>query len=99
VGLERMTDDLAVAPGALAQQLPPGTLMVGDAAEAYPEAFGRGLVCLPFATHHPRGGVLARLGDRLLAAGRGSELGALEPVYVRPSEAELARMPAAGRAR
>jgi len=98
-GLERMTDDLAVGPDALAERLPPGTLLVGDAAEAYPAAFGSGLVCLPFATHHPRGGVLARLGDRLLAAGRGSEPGALEPVYVRPSEAELARMPASGRAR
>ena len=98
-GLERMTDDFAVAPGELAERLPPGTLLVGDAAEAYPDAFGSGLVCLPFATHHPRGGVLARLGDRLLAAGRGSELGALEPIYVRPSEAELARMPESGRAR
>jgi tRNA threonylcarbamoyladenosine biosynthesis protein TsaB len=98
-GLERVTDDLAVAPGALAERLSPGTLLVGDAAEAYPEAFGSGLVRLPFATHHPRGGVLARLGDRLLAAGRGSEPGALEPVYVRPSEAELTRMPASGRAR
>jgi tRNA threonylcarbamoyladenosine biosynthesis protein TsaB len=98
-GLERVTDDLAIAPDALAERLPPGTLLVGDAAEAYPDAFGSELVCLPFATHHPRGGVLARLGERLLAAGRGSEPGALEPVYVRPSEAELARMPAAGRAR
>jgi len=98
-GLERMTDDLAVAPGELAERLPPGTLLVGDAAEAYPDAFGSGLVCLPFATHHPRGGVLARLGERLLATGQGSELGALEPIYVRPSEAELARMPESGRAR
>ena len=98
-GLERMTDDFAVAPGELAERLPPGTLLVGDAAEAYPDAFGSGLVRLPFATHHPRGGVVARLGERLLAAGQGSEPGALEPVYVRPSEAELARMPASGRAR
>ena len=90
-GVERVTDDLALAPDVLAARLPPGTVLVGDAGEAYPDAFGPGIVRRPFATHHPRGGVVARLGARLLAAGAAVELGPLEPVYVRPPEAELAR--------
>jgi len=97
--VERVTDDLALAPEALAARLPPGTLLVGDAAEAYPDAFGSGLVSRPFATYHPRGGVVARLGTRLLAAGANAELGPVEPVYVRAPEAELARSSAVGPAR
>jgi tRNA threonylcarbamoyladenosine biosynthesis protein TsaB len=97
--VERVTDDLALAPEALAARLPPGTVLVGDAAEAYPDAFGSGLVLRPFATYHPRGGVVARLGTRLLAAGTRAELGPVEPVYVRAPEAELSRSPAASPAR
>src|SRR5207237_525248 len=52
-------------------------------------AFAGGL--LPFATHHPRGGVSARLGAARLAAGEAANLGTLEPVYVRLPDAELPR--------
>lgn len=88
---ERLGPDEALPPDALAARLPAGTVLVGDAGEAYPGAFGTGVVRRPFATHHPRGGVVARLGARLLGAGVAVALGAVEPVYVRPSEAELAR--------
>ncbi len=93
--VERMTADLALAADALAARLPAGTVLVGDAVEAYPEAFGSGAVRRPFATVHPRGGVVARLGAGLLAAGAAVALGPLEPVYVRAPEAELARASAA----
>lgn len=89
--LERLTDDLAIAPDALAARLPPGSVVVGDAGIAYGDVLGARAVVLPFATHHPRGGVVARLGTRRLAAGAGADLGTLEPVYGRPSEAETAR--------
>jgi len=35
--------------------------------------------------------VIARLGDARLAAGEAANLGTLEPVYVRPPDAELPR--------
>jgi tRNA threonylcarbamoyladenosine biosynthesis protein TsaB len=89
--LRRVGPDVALAPEALAARLPAGAVLVGDASEAYPETLGPGLVVRPFATHHPRGGVVARLGARLLAAGEAVDVGTAEPLYVRPSEAELAR--------
>jgi len=89
--LRRLGPDVALAPEALAARLPPGAVLVGDASAAYPDLLGPGLVVRPFATHHPRGGVVARLGARLLAAGEAVDVGTAEPVYVRPSEAELAR--------
>jgi tRNA threonylcarbamoyladenosine biosynthesis protein TsaB len=89
--LRRLSADMALAPDALAARLPAGAVIVGDAAGAYPDAFGPGLIVRPFATHHPRGGVVARLGARQLAAGEAPDLGSVEPLYVRPSEAELAR--------
>jgi len=87
----RRGPDMALAPDALAAQLPAATVLVGDAASAYPETLGPGLVVRPFETHHPRGGMVARLGARRLAAGEAVDVGTVEPVYVRPSEAELAK--------
>jgi hypothetical protein len=46
---------------------------------------------LPFATHHPRGAIVGRLGAAALRAGHAADVGALEPAYIRPSQAELAR--------
>ncbi len=89
--LRRLGPDVALAPEALVARLPPGAVLVGDASAAYPDVLGPGLVVRPFATHHPRGGVVARLGACLLAAGEAVDVGTVEPVYVRPSEAELAR--------
>jgi tRNA threonylcarbamoyladenosine biosynthesis protein TsaB len=87
----RRSPDMALAPDALAPRLAAGTVLVGDAAAAYPDVLGPGLVVRPFETHHPSGGTVARLGVRLLAAGEAVDVGTAEPVYVRPSEAELAR--------
>jgi tRNA threonylcarbamoyladenosine biosynthesis protein TsaB len=89
--LRRLGPDIALAPDALAARLPAGTILIGDAGDAYPGVFGTDVIRRPFATHHPRGGVVARLGARLLAAGAAVDVGAVEPVYVRPPEAELPR--------
>jgi hypothetical protein len=64
---------------------------VGDAGEVYGAVLGAHARLLPFATHHPRGGVIARLGDARLAAGEAANVGTLEPVYVRLPDAELPR--------
>jgi tRNA threonylcarbamoyladenosine biosynthesis protein TsaB len=92
-GLARRTPDEALRPDALAPRIPAAAIVVGDAAAAYPELAASGARVLPFATHHPRGGIVARLGAAILAAGGAADVGPLEPVYVRASQAELARRP------
>jgi len=88
--LVRRTADEALPPDALAPRIAADALVVGDAAAAYPVLARPGARVLPFATHHPRGGVVARLGAAILRAGGGADVGTLEPTYVRPSQAELA---------
>ena len=90
-GPRRLTPDLALAPAALAARLPRPCTLVGDAGEVYGDVLGAHANLLPFATHHPRGGVIARLGAARLAAGEAANAGTLEPVYVRPPDAELPR--------
>jgi tRNA threonylcarbamoyladenosine biosynthesis protein TsaB len=90
-GLQRRTADEALTPAALAPRLDPTALVVGDAVTAYPELADSGARVLPFATHHPRGGIVARLGAAILREGGAADVGSLEPAYVRASQAELAR--------
>jgi tRNA threonylcarbamoyladenosine biosynthesis protein TsaB len=90
-GPRRLTPDLALAPEALAARLPRPCTLVGDAGEVYAAQLGARARLLPFATHHPRGGTIARLGGARLAAGATDDAGTLEPVYVRAPDAELPR--------
>jgi tRNA threonylcarbamoyladenosine biosynthesis protein TsaB len=90
-GPRRLTADVACAPGVLAERLAPDSVMVGDAAEVYTDVFAGRCMVRPFATHHPRGGVVAQLGWERLLRGEAANAGALVPVYVRPPEAELSR--------
>ena len=90
-GLERRTADEALAPDVLASRIGTGAILAGDAIEAYPALAREDVRVRPFASHPPRGGIVARLGVALLRAGRGVEIGPLEPVYVRASQAERAR--------
>ena len=87
----RLTDDLALRPEALAARLVAPCVLVGDAGEVYGELLGARATLRPFATHHPRGGVIARLGFERLVTGQATNAGPLEPVYVRPPDAELPR--------
>ena len=90
-GPRRDTPDEALAPMALAARLPRGCVLVGDGGDVYGEVLGKHAVLRPFATHHPRGGIVARLGWQRLRAGAAEPIGPLEPVYVRPPDAELPR--------
>ena len=90
-GPRRLTPDLALAPEALAARLEAPCVVLGDAVEVYGKVLGARAALRPFATHHPRGGVIARLGAARIAAGEAANPGALEPVYVRPPDAELPR--------
>ena len=87
----RLTPDLALRPAALAERLVAPCVLVGDAGEVYGEILGTRATLRPFATHHPRGGMIARLGCERLAAGEPGNPGTLEPVYVRLPDAELPR--------
>jgi len=90
-GLERLTPDEALAPDVLATRIESGAVVVGDAPDLYPQLGATGARILPFVTHHPRGGIVARLGAAILRGGGAADVGTLEPAYVRPSQAELAR--------
>jgi tRNA threonylcarbamoyladenosine biosynthesis protein TsaB len=87
----RLSPDVALRPEALAERLVPPCVVVGDAGEVYGDILRARASLRPFATHHPRGGVIARLGFERLAAGEAANPGTLEPVYVRPPDAELPR--------
>lgn len=90
--VRRATPDAIWTPAALGAACDAATLVVGDAPDAYPEAFARPTV-RPFATHHPRGDVVARLGAARLVAGEHVAVEALEPAYVRAPDAKLPANP------
>lgn len=89
-GPRRLTPDMALRPADLAARLEPRCVLVGDASDVHGAVLGVRAVVRPFATHHPRGGIVARLGAARLARGDADDVGALEPTYVRAPEAELA---------
>ncbi len=64
---------------------------IGDAAHLVREenagTFPRRV--LPFEEFHPLGSMVAEMGARRLSRGEKEDLASLEPLYVRPSEAEL----------
>lgn len=91
---KQLMPDSLVTPQELLDRLPTPCVIVGDAVVAY-EAFlreklGARVTVLPFETHGPRGGVVASLAwQRLQAGEQPVDLSAMEPVYIRRSEAEL----------
>jgi tRNA threonylcarbamoyladenosine biosynthesis protein TsaB len=88
-GPRRLTPDLALAPEELAARLAPPCVLLGDAGAVYGEVLGTRATVRPFTTHHPRGDVVARLGMARLVAGEATNVGTLEPLYVRAPDAEL----------
>jgi tRNA threonylcarbamoyladenosine biosynthesis protein TsaB len=84
-----------LSPQSLIDTIPAPCLVVGDAVDVYgrqPRWQDRGGVeVAPFLVVSPSGGIVARLGAaRLHAAGPDDVVG-MEPTYVRPPEAEIAR--------
>jgi len=86
--MRREWDYLALAPVALAARLDEPTLLLGDgaAAVASPHA-----VQAPPAFRAPSPAAVGALGQARLLAGDTVSPAALAPLYLRPSEAELAR--------
>jgi tRNA threonylcarbamoyladenosine biosynthesis protein TsaB len=98
-GLRRVSDDQALAPEALCALIRKPTLLFGDGLAAYRETFGHllgeHLLIPPVANRGGRAACVAELGRQRLLAGERADLASLTPAYLRPSEAELRRRPAA----
>ncbi len=93
--LKRRTDDLALAPERLADRIDQPVLFVGNGIDPYRRvlsaALGRRALFASGRYRYPRARVVAELARPRLARGQGDALEALEPRYVRPSEAEIRR--------
>jgi tRNA A37 threonylcarbamoyladenosine modification protein TsaB len=104
-GIRRHGNELVAPPDRVAEALPwsPGTrvCVVGDAGTPVAgalEAAGFPVVLSPSTeTRFPRPAHVAALGARRLEAGGGTAPHAVEPIYLRRSDAELARPGAAPR--
>jgi tRNA threonylcarbamoyladenosine biosynthesis protein TsaB len=72
-------------------QITESCLFLGDGVETYGSAIrmhcGANARLLPFASHHPRGALVARLAWGRLVHGDGDEIASLVPAYIRPPEA------------
>lgn len=93
--VERLWEYVSLAPAELSRRLDGPVIFLGDGVAAYRELLERELG--PAALFAPPGGrvpsaaAVAELGLRALRAGETADPAALTPLYVRPSEAELAR--------
>jgi tRNA threonylcarbamoyladenosine biosynthesis protein TsaB len=96
--VERLVEDAALTPPQAAQRIvgelggASSCALVGDGAERYGEAFARlrdlAVEIIPFREIHPRGSVVASLGERRLRRGESDRPETLVPLYVRASAAE-----------
>ena len=102
--LQRLTQDMVMVPDELlkrhgqhlsGKEIRP-CLFIGDGAEVYcdliRDTYGQKARFLPWATHHPSGGTVARLAWQRLQTGDADEIQSLVPRYIRVSDAERKRM-------
>ena len=101
--LKRLTPDTVMVPDELlkrhgqhaANKETRPCLFIGDGAEVYRDpirdTYGEKAQFLPWATHHPSGGTIARLAWQRLRAGDADEIQSLVPQYIRVSDAERKR--------
>lgn len=92
-GWTRLTPDALFTPEQLVATLPDPCVLLGDAVDSYgpwlrERLSGRSSV-LPFETHSPRGGMIARLGLERMRRGQTEDVRGFEPRYIRSSEAEI----------
>src|SRR5262245_42119508 len=90
--MERISDYMALPPKEVAAWLPTRVIVLGDGVPAcrpYLERLGDGVCVAPAAQSVPSAAVVALIGHAMLTSGAGVSGDALEPLYLRPSEAEL----------
>lgn len=88
-GSTRTSGPSAEVPEKVAARLPRGALVFGDAVRAFPQAFKDVQVNDQETHFHPRARIIAELGAQQFAAGKSDNISSLEPLYLRPTEAEL----------
>jgi tRNA threonylcarbamoyladenosine biosynthesis protein TsaB len=92
-GMRREWDYLALAPDALAARLGEPVILLGDGATVVRSPHAR---ALPAPRRVPSPACVGALGLERLRRGDTVTAAALEPIYLRPSEAELKRRVLAG---
>lgn len=93
-GPVRLGPDAIVAARAFAAELPEDCLIIGDLPPRWSEwsaTRNRRWHPAPAIANHPRAAAVALLGLEALRQGRPSELGSLQPRYVRPPDAVVRR--------
>ncbi|MGH7898517.1 MAG: tRNA (adenosine(37)-N6)-threonylcarbamoyltransferase complex dimerization subunit type 1 TsaB [Candidatus Binatia bacterium] len=97
-GVERVGEDAVLTPEAAAELIRSSFaaergVVVGDAAERYPELFrplaASAIELVSFREVHPRGSMVADLGAATLERGGESRAERVSPRYLRPSAAEV----------
>jgi tRNA threonylcarbamoyladenosine biosynthesis protein TsaB len=92
-GLSRLGPYLVLPPHDLAEHVHDPVLFVGNGSEVYGpllrELLGAKAVFASRRFRFPRAAVIGRLGLSRLALGQADALDTLEPLYLRPSEAEM----------
>ena len=90
--MERQWDYLALSPRAAAERLEPPVIVLGDGVAAclpFLSHLGAGLRVAPASHAAPSAALVGLLGHAMLASGDTVAAESLEPLYLRPSEAEL----------
>jgi tRNA threonylcarbamoyladenosine biosynthesis protein TsaB len=90
--MERRSDYTALPPEDVAVWLPTPVIVLGDGVPACRPYFrqrGDGVYVAPAAQSVPSAAVVGQIGHAMLTSGGGISGDALEPLYLRPSEAEL----------
>jgi tRNA threonylcarbamoyladenosine biosynthesis protein TsaB len=90
--MQRQSDYLALPPAQVPDRLDPPVIVLGDgepACRAHLARLGAGVRIAPAAQSLPSAASVGQLGHAMLAAGDGIDGDALQPLYLRPSEAEL----------
>jgi tRNA threonylcarbamoyladenosine biosynthesis protein TsaB len=93
-GPVRVGPDAVVAAGEFAAELPAACLLVGELPPRWserPASRNHSWLPSPALANHPRASAVALLGLEALRQGRPSELGSLQPRYVRPPDAVARR--------
>jgi tRNA threonylcarbamoyladenosine biosynthesis protein TsaB len=90
--MERRSEYRALPPQEIAEWLRAPVIVLGDGVAAcrpYLERLGGGVRAAPAAQSVPSAAVIGQIGHAMLASGHGVTGDALEPLYLRPSEAEM----------
>ncbi len=99
--MERLSDYRALSPDRLLSELEGPVCFLGDGVLPYRDqivnAIGDRASFVPAARRYPSGACVAELGARRLSEGGVWDPAALVPLYIRPSEAELAKARRAAR--